>query len=303
MYDIIIIGSGPAGLSAAIYAKREMLNCVIIEKIFYGTGQIAESERVDNYPGLFGENGFELGAKFRAHAEALGAEFLNGEVTAIERCEDIIKVKMHNGEVLETKAVIYCAGAKPKTLDIKGEKELIGKGVSYCAVCDGAFYKQKTVCVVGGGDTALQDAVLLSKVAKTVYLIHRREEFRANMALQSTVKGTPNIELILNAVPTEIVGDNKVEAVKLLTGGEEKLLTADGVFVAVGSVPQSSLLKGIAELDGNGYVIADESGSTSARGIFAAGDVRTKQLRQVVTAVSDGANCVISAEKYISKKL
>lgn len=302
MYDTIIIGSGPAGLSAAVYAKRAQMNVVVVEKEYMGTGQIAESERVDNYLGLYGETGFDLGEKFRDHAISLGAEFCEGEAVRIISENNIYKVIFSDDKVLETKTIIYAAGANPRRLNIKGETEFSGKGVSYCAVCDGAFYKNKTVAVIGGGDTALQDAVLLSKIAGTVYLIHRRDEFRANKALQSKVMNTPNIKLILSTVPLEIIGDKKVSAIKILHNRKEEFLNVDGVFIAVGTIPNSDLLKGIAELDSNKYVVSNENGLTSAKGIFVAGDVRTKQLRQVITAVSDGANCVYSAEKYIAEQ-
>lgn len=300
MYDILIIGSGPAGLSAAVYAKREKLEAAVIEKEYMGTGQIAESERVDNYLGLYGTNGFNLGERFREHAEALEVGFIEGEVSKIIPENNSYTLVLQDDSKLQTKTVIYAAGAAARRLNIKGESEFTGRGVSYCAVCDGAFYKGKTVAVIGGGDTALQDAVLLSKIADKVYLVHRRDEFRANKALQEKVKSTPNITLVLNTVPTEIVGEKKVEAIVLSTNGAEQEIAVDGVFAAVGTIPNTKLLQGIADLDKNGYVIADESGATSAKGIFAAGDVRTKPLRQVVTAVADGANCVISAEQYLS---
>lgn len=302
MYDTIIIGSGPAGLSAVVYAKRARLNVIVVEKEYMGTGQIAESERVDNYLGLYGESGFDLGDKFREHAVSLGAKFYEGEVVKIVPENNTYKVVFSDDKILESKTIIYATGANPRKLNIKGEDEFTGRGVSYCAVCDGAFYKDKTVAVVGGGDTALQDAVLLSKTAKTVYLIHRRDEFRANKILQNTVKNTPNIKPVLSAVPLEIIGDKKVSVIRVLQNDTEKLLDVDGVFVAVGTTPNSYLLEGIAEFDSNKYVVANEDGLTSAKGIFVAGDVRTKQLRQVVTAVSDGANCVESVEKYIAER-
>ena len=270
MYDIVIIGSGPAGLSAAIYAQRENLKAVVVEKEFMGTGQIAESERVDNYPGLYGETGFDLGEKFRTHAEKLGAEFVEGEVTEVERVNGNFSVNIN--------------------------------GVSYCAVCDAAFYKDKITVVTGGGDTALGDALLLSRFCKKVYLVHRRDSFRAGRALQNRVFATENIEALTNAMVSEINGDTKVTSVTLLQNGEEKQLDCNGVFVAVGSVPNTKPLANLVKTDKDGYIIADESGKTSADGIFAGGDVRTKALRQVVTAVSDGANCVISAEKYLDEK-
>lgn len=300
MYDTIIIGSGSAGMSAAVYAKRAALDFIVIEKEYLGTGQIAESGRVDNYLGLYGENGFDLGEKFREHAEALGTEFLEGEVISIVSDGNAYKIVLSDNSELLTKSIVFAAGANPRKLDVKGEAEFSGKGVSYCAVCDGAFYKGKTTAVVGGGDTALEDALLLSKMCEKVYLVHRRDEFRANKALQNIVKDIENIELVLNAKPAEIIGDKKVSALKVLQNGEEKTLKLDGVFAAVGTVPNSKLLDGIAELDSHGYVIADETGVTSAKGIFAAGDVRTKQLRQVSTAVADGANCIFSIEKFLN---
>ena len=299
MYDTVIIGSGPAGLSAAVYAKRAQLDSVLIEKQYLGTGQIAESERVDNYLGLYGESGFDLGEKVRSHAVSLGVEFIENEVVKIVPEDNFYNIAFSDNSGIKTKTIIYAAGANPRKLCIKGESEFTGKGVSYCAVCDGAFYKNKTVAVVGGGDTALQDAILLSKVADTVYLVHRRDEFRANKTLQKTVKEMQNIKLVLNSVPEEIIGDKKVSAVKILHSGNEEILNVDGIFIAVGTVPNSSLLKSIVKLDDKGYVAANEDGITSANGIFAAGDVRTKKLRQVATAVSDGANCVQSVEEYL----
>ena len=300
MYDTIIIGSGPAGLSAAVYAKRAVMNVIVIEKEYMGTGQIAESGRVDNYLGLYGENGFDLGEKFREHAEALGTEFLESEVISIVKDGNAYKIALSDNSEILTKSVIFAAGAAPRKLNVKGEAEFSGKGVSYCAVCDGAFYKDKITAVVGGGDTALEDALLLAKTCKKVYLVHRRDEFRANKTLQNAVENTENIELVLNAKPVEIIGGKKVVSIKLLQNDAEKILELDGVFVAVGTVPNSKLLDGVAELDSHGYVVAGEDGVTSSKGIFAAGDVRTKQLRQVSTAVADGANCVYSLEKYLS---
>ncbi|MCI6560426.1 MAG: FAD-dependent oxidoreductase [Ruminococcus sp.] len=302
MYDVIIIGSGPAGLSAAIYAQRAMLKAVVIEKEFMGTGQIAESSRVDNYPGLYGESGYDLGEKFRSHAEASGAEFIEAEITEIIPESGNYVLKLSDGKLLETKTVIYAAGTYRRRLNIKGEQEFSARGISYCAVCDGAFYAGKSVAVIGGGDTALSDALYLSEMCERVYIIHRRDSFRGSEALQERVKKTPNIELVLNAVPTEFFGDKLLSGVKYIQSGEEKTLNVSGSFTAIGSVPNTELLKGIAELDNIGYIIAGEDGITSAGGIFAAGDVRTKKLRQVVTAASDGANCVESVRNYLQSR-
>ena len=303
MYDIVIIGSGPAGMSAAIYAQRAGLKAVVVEKECLGTGKIAESLRVDNYPGLFGENGYDLGEKFRTHAENLGAEFSEGEIIKIVRSKGYYTLQLDADKALSTKTVIYAAGTQCRRLGVVGEQELLGRGVSYCAVCDGAFYKNKVVAVIGGGDTALGDAVLLSGLAKKVYLVHRRGEFRANKALQNKVSGIKNIVPVLNAAVQKINGKDHVEAVAILQNGSEKALPVDGVFVAIGSTPNSALVKELLDIDENGYIAADETGVTSADGIFAAGDVRAKKLRQVVTAVSDGANCVLSAEEYLNKNI
>lgn len=301
IYDTVIIGSGAAGLSAAIYAKRAAMEFIVIEKEYLGTGQIAESERVDNYPGLYGESGYDLGEKFRSHAEALGTEFIVGDVTKIVPENNIYNIITADGNSYAAKTVIYAAGASHRRLDIKGGEEFSGRGVSYCAVCDGAFYKDKTAAVIGGGDTALGDAEYLAKTAEKVYLIHRRDTFRANKTLCKRVMQTSNIEIIYNAVPVEIMGDKHVEALRINRNGAEETLAVSGVFAALGTVPNSGVLKGIADMDGGGYIIAGEDCVTSAMGIFAAGDVRTKPLRQVVTAAADGANSILSAEKYLSE--
>lgn len=302
MYDCVILGSGPAGLTAAIYAQRAKLNSMVIEKIYMGAGQITDSERVDNYPGLYGENGFGLGKKFREHAEELGANFHRGEVTAIKPLDESYQVVLGDGSTIDTRTIIYSLGAERRKLGVKGEIEFTGRGVSYCAVCDGAFYRGKTVAIAGGGDTALGDAVLLSRFAEKVIIIHRREQFKASRDLQEKVKELENVSTIFNANITEIMGDKKVNAVQVKQGESTYTLPVNGVFVAVGSVPNSQLLSGIVDLDARGYVIAGEDGKTSAKGIFVAGDVRTKAFRQVVTAASDGANCVYSVEEYLENK-
>lgn len=301
MYDTIIIGSGPAGLSAAVYARRAALSAVVIEKDEYGTGQIGESQRVDNYLGAFGESGFDLGEKFRAHAQALGTEFLTAEVSALVPAEGGYRIGLADGESLTAKTVVYAAGASHRKLGIEGEATFSGKGVSYCAVCDGAFHKGKTVAVIGGGDTALGDALLLSKIAEKVYLVHRRDLFRANKTLQNKVLQTANIQILRSAVPTRILGEKRVEALEIRQAGAVRTLPVSGIFVAVGTIPNSGLLDGLVERSPDGYVIAGEDGITSAPGIFAAGDVRTKGLRQVITAAADGANSIRSVENYLEK--
>ena len=300
--DVLIIGSGPAGLAAAIYTGRAMLSTVICERDYMSTGQIVESDCIDNYPGLPNIEGYELGEKFKAHAQAYGTEFIEDEVIKIEKSANgsfVIKFKSDN--LLSVKAIIYAAGASHRKLGIDGEFALRGAGVSYCAVCDGAFFKDKTTVVIGGGDTALGDALLLSKICKQVFVIYRGEKLRAAKSLQNKANDTVNIDIIYNAIPTSFNGDKHLSSISLKNTktGKTAELNAEGAFIAIGSNPNSQILKGLVELDKSGYVVADETGKTSVSGIFVAGDVRTKALRQVVTAVSDGANAAISAENYI----
>ena len=296
MVDIIIVGSGPAGMSAAVYGKRAGLSVLVIEKVYYGTGQVAESSHVDNYLGIPGINGYELGEKFRSHAEGLGVEFKDGEVIRFEKAADRWYVHLKNGETLESKTVVYAAGAAHRHLGVPGEEEFSGKGVSYCATCDGAFFKGKDVAVVGGGNTAMDDAIYLSDICNKVYLVHRRDVFRGDATTLMKLKETENIELIVPAKVQEVKGEQVVTALQLEDG---RSLEVSCVFVAVGMQPATSMLQGIVLMDDNGYIIADETGKTSAAGFFAAGDVRTKELRQIITAVSDGANAATSAERYI----
>ncbi|MGN0634543.1 MAG: NAD(P)/FAD-dependent oxidoreductase [Oscillospiraceae bacterium] len=300
VYDIVIIGSGSAGLTAAIYAQRAQLSAVVLEKDYLSTGQIANSDRVENYPGLYGLSGYDLGEKFRDHAVELGAQFISGEAKRIFKTGENWKIEYtdeYGRETeFETKTIIYAAGAAHRQLGIEGEKLL---GVSYCAVCDGFFYRGKRVAVVGGGDTALGEALYLAKTSEKVYLIHRRDKFRASASLQKKVAQTENIEVVLDAVPKKIIGGDHVTGIVLDVRGEEREIELSGIFVAVGMIAQSGLLDGVCELE-NGYVKAGEDCVTSAEGIFAAGDVRTKALRQVITAAADGAVSVDSAEKYIS---
>ena len=289
MYDILIVGSGPAGLTAAIYAARANLNFAVIEKDYMGSGQISITDRVDNYPGLYGIGGYELGEKFREHAEQLGTEFITGEVIDIKKNDNVFLLMLKDGRCLKSRSVIYAAGALHRHLNIEGENEFSARGVSYCASCDGAFFKDKVTTVIGGGDTALSDSLLLSKICKKVYLVHRRSEFRGAKSLLERVKNTENIEIITPVVPIKIIGDKLVNGIVLKYGDDRiKTLETDGIFVAVGMVPNNFGLNGLAETDSGGYVIADEMGITSVDGLLAAGDVRTKAFRQVVTAVSDG---------------
>ena len=294
MIDVLIIGSGPAGLSAAIYARRANLNVTVLEKLYMGLGQVAESRQVDNYLGMPGMNGYDMGEAFRRHAEDFGAEFLEGEAAEIKKEGDIFCIVLKDGERLSARTVIYAAAHRH--LGVVGEDVLAGRGVSYCAVCDGAFYRKKIVAVAGGGDTALDDALYLSEMCSKVYLIHRREEFRGAKATLLKLREKENVTILAPAVINEVKGENKVSGIVLSDGSE---IECQGLFVAVGMEPQTELLKGFVTLDKTGYVVADETGKTSVDGFFVAGDVRAKALRQVVTAAADGANAAVFAAEYL----
>ena len=300
MYDIIIIGSGPAGLSAAIYAQRACLDTNVIEKNGISGGQVLNTWEVDNYPGFPGVTGFELSRQFREHANKLGARVVQDEVVQVELSGNVKKVVCEE-ETYEARCVILASGAHHRTLEVPGEEELRGAGVSYCATCDGAFFRGRTVAVVGGGDAALEDAIFLARMCEKVYIVHRRDKLRGAKRLQERLQALENIEFVWNSETVAIEGNAQVEALRLrqTKTGEEKRLDVDGVFIAVGIAPESELYAGQLELDEQGYIRADESGQTSVPGVFAAGDVRTKALRQILTAASDGANCVASAERYL----
>lgn len=300
MYDLVIIGSGPAGLSAAIYAKRACLNAIVIEKTGISGGQVLLTDQVDNYPGLMGINGFELGQKLREHADALNCIFEADEVVSIDKEADHYRVNGENGQY-ETKGVIIATGARHSLLEVPGEESLIGMGVSYCATCDGAFFEGKDVCVVGGGDVAVSDAIFLSRVCRKVYLIHRRGELRAAKSLQETMKKIDNIIPLWNCVVNSINGQDQVESVTIVNK-EKKIehdLKVSGIFIAVGIRPESGFIKGFLDTDPAGSIIAGEDGRTSKPYIYAAGDVRTKEFRQIITACSDGANAVNSYQNDV----
>ncbi len=300
MYDMIIIGSGPAGLAAAIYGQRAKLSVLVIEKQPMSGGQIINTPDVDNYPGMQGVGGFELASKFRAHADAMGAEIVTGEVISVELSGDVKKV-ITDAAAYEGKTVVIATGATHRKLDVPGETQLAGAGVSYCATCDGAFFRGKEVAVIGGGDVALEDALFLSRISSKVYLIHRRDELRGAKSLQEKVFRTENIKPVWNTVVEAIEGEEAVEGLVLrqTQTGEKSSLPVQGVFVAVGIQPNTKLFDGLVALDDGGYIRAGEDGVTTVPGVFAAGDVRTKMLRQVITAAADGANAVTSAEHYL----
>ena len=303
IYDVIIIGSGPAGLAAAIYAQRAKLSTLVLEKEYMSGGQVVNTYEVDNYPGLPGIGGFELGLKFREHAEKFGAQFINKEVRHISLEENgQIKVLYTDHEEYRARTLILAMGARYRKLNVPGEQELAGMGVSYCATCDGAFFKGRTVAVVGGGDVAVEDALFLSRGCEKVYLIHRRDELRAAAILQEKLKQCENVEFIWNTEVTAIEGDDHIECLKLRNKESEMetVLDVDGIFIAVGTIPNTGIVTKILQTDTNGYIVAGEDGRTDIPGIFAAGDVRTKQLRQIVTAISDGANAVTSVQAYLN---
>lgn len=335
-YDLVIIGSGPAGLAAAIYAQRARLNTLVIEKEMMSGGQVLSTYEVDNYPGFPGINGFDLGMKLRQHADQLEAVFCEDEVEGIE----LVKAEEQQGEeqlqaaelreisdsmmsksaaektgnsavmkriigkkdTYYAKTVIIASGAMHSKLGVPGEEEFGGMGVSYCATCDGAFFRKKVTAVVGGGDVAIEDAIFLARMCEQVYLIHRRDQLRGARSLQEKLFALDNVTVLWDTVVEEIRGDGKVNslAVKNVKTQEQSELSVDGVFVAVGITPNSQPFSQLLTLD-HGYIAADETCETGVPGVFAVGDVRRKQLRQIVTAVADGANAVTSAERYLTE--
>jgi len=301
MRDLIIIGSGPAGLTAAIYGKRAGLDTLVIDESGMGGGQVVTTYEVDNYPGLPGIGGFELGEKFKDHAKDAGAEFLDAKVTAAFKNDDVFNVTTSEG-LQQARALIIATGAQHNRLNVPGEGELLGMGVSYCATCDGAFFKNRVTAVVGGGDVALEDALFLARSCTKVYLIHRRDSFRGAKKLVDLVKATHNIEIVYDSIVTEIYGEYQVEGIKVdnVKSGDNSTITIDGIFIAVGMHPTTEAFSGLVELDDKGYVIAGEDGVTSTPGVFAAGDSRTKKVRQIVTAAADGANAVQSVTDYFN---
>lgn len=301
IYDVIIIGSGPAGLSAAIYAKRAGLELLVIEKNYMSGGQVLNTYEVDNYLGLPGINGFDIGMQFRAHADKLEVAFAEGDAIGITDSE--VKTVHTTAGDYEAYAVILAMGAEHAKLGVPGEEKFSGRGVSYCATCDGAFFKGKDVAVVGGGDVALEDAAFLARYCNKVYVIHRRDEFRGAMILQKQLKALENVEILYSHTLEEICGEEQVQELVLFDKKEnaKKQISVAGVFIAVGMNPQTGWVPDFVEKDAKGYIKAGEEGITNVPGIFAAGDARTKHLRQIITAVSDGANAAISAASYVGQ--
>lgn len=296
-FDLIIIGSGPAGLSAAVYAARAGVSFIVLEAAYSSGGQVLNTHEVDNYLGLCGMNGFEMGMKFREHAETLGAAFVNKKVGVINNIEETQKeIVCEDGSVYYAKNIILATGAVPARLDVPGEEEYRGKGVSYCAACDGNFFKGKSVAVVGGGDTALEDAVYLARICEKVYVIHRRDAFRGAKSLEDKLYTCDNVDVLWDTVVEQIRGTDVVQSLSVMNTrlNMPGTLRVDGVFIAVGTRPVSELLAGKVLTDERGYIVADEDCATNIAGVFAAGDVRRKNFRQIITAASDGANAVNS---------
>ena len=352
VYDVMIIGGGPAGLTAAIYAARAALKAVIVERELSGGGQIIDTYEVDNYPGLPGISGFDLADKFQEHSNRMGVETILGAVKQLRQLEPweekaleeegleesgwlqaagqgivpepeesvlsaeanesseeekrLWEILLEDGSVYQTRTVVIATGARHRKLGVPGEDRLTGAGVSYCATCDGAFFRDKDVAVVGGGDVAVEDAIFLARLCRKVYVIHRRDTFRAAGSLSKRLMELPNVEILWDTIVEEISG--KSEGGREMVDGiltfhkkteQRQTIAVDGVFLAVGIVPNTDCFTGVVELDEGGYIRASETGGTSAPGIFAAGDVRTKALRQIITAAADGANAIASIERYL----
>lgn len=301
VYDMLIVGGGPGGYTAALYAARAGLDTLVLEKLSPG-GQIALTHQVDNYPGFdAGIDGFELGMKMQAQAERFGAKTAFAEVYNLELEGEIKTLETSEG-VFRGRTVVIATGANPRELGIEKEAQLVGRGVAYCAACDGMFYRGKTVAVVGGGNSAAADALLLSRVAKKVILVHRRDTLRATKIYHQSLLEKENVEFYWNSQVEELIHGDKLQAIRLSNTktGEQTEVACEGLFVSIGRKPATQLVKGKLPLDDSGYVIAGETTETGIPGVYAVGDVRTKPLRQVVTAVADGAMAVAMAEEYLA---
>ncbi len=303
LYDVAVIGSGPAGMTAGIYASRALLRTIIFEKNAYG-GLMALTDKLENWPGEKSIAGYDLAEKMHAQALDLGCEFISEEVNKVEKLsEKQFSIKTASGSEFSAKTVIYAAGSVPRKAEIPGEKEFTGNGVSYCAVCDGAFYRGLKVAVLGGGDSALKEALYLTKFAGKVTIVHRRDEFRAEKITQNEVRNNPKIDFLLNSVAEKIEGKDFVEklVVKNVKTGEISELAVDGVFIFLGYIPETKPVEDLVKLAESGHILTDSECRTSTEGLFAAGDIREKLVRQVSTAVGDGAIAAVAAEHYLSK--
>lgn len=303
IYDVIILGGGPAGYTAALYTARAGLSTLVLEKLFAG-GQMTQTTQIDNYPGLpKGIDGVTLGMEMQAGAERFGVKTVYTEATAVSLEGDVKSVHTSQG-IFESKALIIATGADHRHLGLDKEEKLIGRGVAYCAACDGMMYRGKTVAVVGGGNSAAADAALLARVAQKVYLIHRRDSLKASKIYHEPLEATSNLEFVWNSAVTELLHGDRLTGVTVtdVSTGVQRQIALDGLFISIGRQPETKLFQGQLELDGNGYIIADESTKTSLTGVFAAGDVRTKAVRQIVTATADGAVAAHMAEEYLLSK-
>lgn len=304
LYDVVIVGGGPGGLTAGIYAMRAALKTILLEKAVAG-GQVALSDGVENYPGFESITGYELSQKFLQHAQSYGMEFVQEEVVAVEPGLDFHSIKLADGNVLKTHTVILASGGSPRKLGVPGEDEYYGKGVSYCGVCDGFFFKDKTVVVAGGGDTAAEEALYLAKLAKQVYLVHRRDALRASMILQQRVKDECKIEILWNTIVTEIKANKEgVNAVSLqdTQTGEQRELSTDGIFIFIGFLPNNQLVPAGIKMNADGYVVTNEKCETNMPGIYVVGDLREKYAKQIVVAAADGCTAALVAAYYVEMK-
>ncbi len=302
MLDVAVVGAGPAGLTAGLYAARAGLNVSVFERISAG-GQLAQTEIIENYPGFpEGTGGFELAFAMQQQAVNFGASMASEDIVSVDFSVSPKVLRTASGKEIEARTVIVATGARPRNLGIDREDELKGRGVSYCATCDGNFFRGKTAVIVGGGDTAAADAIYLSRICEKVYLVHRRDKLRATAVYHKRLEALPNVEFVWNSVPDQLVsGDNGTVCalrVKGVASGEVREIATDAVFVAIGTVPNTEFLGDALELDERGYIVSDETGHTSVAGVFAAGDVRTKTLRQVSTAISDGAQAAENAAEF-----
>lgn len=303
-YDLLIIGAGPAGMGAAVYAARAGIKFALVDRSTVIGGQVLTTYEVDNYLGLPQLSGSELSNKFQEHVDKLGVPYIIADVQRIENLPDKKVIHTDKGD-FGTRAVLLATGASHSMLGVPGEQKLAGMGVSYCATCDGAFFRKKTVAVIGGGDVAVEDAIFLAGICQKVYLVHRRNELRAAMSLQKKLFSLENVEMVWDSEVKEICGNDMVESISVYDKKRDEAgsLEVNGVFIAVGIVPNTELFQGLVKMDEKGYILADETCRTSEKGLFVAGDIRKKKMRQIITAVADGANAINSVQEYFIENM